>query len=170
MKKTTIIAVSALAGVCLFLSNCAPEPEKTNSEGDTTQSEFIYKDTVSLTTAIANITNYVNNCKTYLNDSVPIRSYTLNRSDVFGVLGVTSIPNMKYDRCRVYIGMDSFNKFKLYMTPTVLNIKKTPSGSIDSTYVDYLLYDSLNKRYFVYDLNAPCPSTCDKNSKLYIRI
>lgn len=164
MKKTTIITVSALVGVCLFLSNCAQESEKTNSEGDPPQSDLIYKDTVHLATAIANITNYVANCKKYFRDSIPIRSYSINKSDIFGVLGVTSVPNCAFDHCRVYIGLTNNYKFKLYMTPTVL--KPDPANPKDSIYMDVILKDYAGKQ-FLYDLNAPCPSTCDKYSPLY---
>lgn len=168
MKRKANITIFALSvWTVLSLSNCAQNPEKDTPSGQVIQTENTYKDTVHLATAINNIKNYVTNCDKYLNDTVPIRAYTLNRADLFGILGVTSVPDCKYDRCRVYIGMDSSNKFKLYMTPTVL--KPVSRGSVDSVYVDTFLYDAIHKTYFVYDLNAPCPSTCDKTSKLYVK-
>lgn len=165
MKKASITRIALCLLTSLILSNCTTETKKNQAPELPNTTENRYKDTVSLTTAVMNIQNYVSNCDKYLNDTIPIRSYTINRADLFGILGVTSVPGSQYDRCRVYIGLDSLNKFKLYMTPTVL--LPTSKGSRDSVYVDKILYDSVHGNHFVYDLNAPCPSTCDKTSVLY---
>ncbi|WP_430402706.1 hypothetical protein [Fluviicola sp.] len=170
MKKNAILKVFLFSGTFLLvLAGCKNDEKKDNAalENPPTNKGVVYKDTVSLLTAQNHIRNYLNGCDSLFQDKIPIRSYSINKSDIFGILGVTSVPNCTYDHCRVYIGLTAEYKFKLYMTPTVLKVTRNSNGSIDSTYVDFILYDSVNKRSFVYDLNAPCPSTCDKTSPLF---
>lgn len=161
MKKITLIGLAMLTTLSVMLGSCQAKAEA-KAEAEGTAPSLVYTDTVHLNTAMRNITNYVQNCVKYLNDTVPIRSYTINKADLFGILGVTTVPRCNYEHCRVYIGMDRTNKFKLYMTPTV---PRLVAG--DTVYVDTILSDGRNN--FVYDLNAPCPSTCDKGSRLYVR-
>lgn len=166
MKKITILKVFLLMGAfLLFLAGCKSKSDK-GPAGEPSYRGAVYTDTVSLTSAQEDIQHYVNTCYKYLKDTVPIRSYTINKSDLLGVLGVTEVPDCKYDHCRVYIGLTKENKYKLYMTPTEWAC--SPVNSKDSLYRDKIPYDSIHKRSYLYDLNAPCPSTCDKYSKLYI--
>ncbi len=162
MKQTTAIGIILLAGLFAISGQCekTPEPRATAIRG------AVYKDTVHLANALNDIQNYVDMCRDHFGDSVPIRSYSINKWDLFGVLGVTTVPDFEFDHCRVYLGLSDSNKFKLYMTPTRA-LPGTYRNS-DTLYVDTIPYDPALRTYFVYDLNAPCPSTCDKKSKLYI--
>ena len=167
MKKNAILKVFLFSGTLLLvLAGCKNNEKKDNAalENPPTNKGVIYKDTVRLLTAQNHIRNYLNGCDSLFHDKIPIRSYSINKSDIFGVLGVTSVPNCAFDHCRVYIGLTKDNKFKLYMTPTVL--KPDPNSPNNSIYMDTILKDS-NGKQFLYDLNAPCPSTCDKTSPLF---
>lgn len=167
MKKNTIQGILLAAGIFLLaVTGCKDRPDQ--QKEPMKESDYrgqVFTDTVRLTSAEADIQHYVNTCYKYLGDTVPIRSYSINKSDLFGVLGVTSVPDCAYDHCRVYIGLTSENKFKLYMTPTEWG--PAPNNPKDSLYKDKIPYDSVHRCSYLYDLNAPCPSTCDKFSKLY---
>ena len=167
MKKVTFIGL-AIFGLSMAFTGCKgkTEPAPHAEEEVVTSNDITYDDTVHLSTAQKDISYYVGICIKEFGDEVPIRAYTINKADLYGVLGVKSIPNCKYETCRAYIGMDEDNKFKLFMTPTVK--VASAKGSSDSIYVDQIPYDSIHNTYFVYDLNAPCPSTCDKSSKLFV--
>ena len=167
MKKHAILKVFLFSGTLLLvLVGCKnnEKKEKTLEVDPPTNRGVIYTDTVSLKSAQNDIRRYVKSCDSLFKDKIPIRSYSINKSDIFGVLGVTSVPNCAFDHCRVYIGLTDKYKFKLYMTPTVL--KPDPNSPNNSIYMDTILKDSTGKQ-FLYDLNAPCPSTCDKYSPLY---
>jgi len=116
-----------------------------------------------LDTAIANITNYNRHWallakQAGYEDSIPIRSYLINSIDLINLLGVEHQDSIRitFQSVRVYLGLNYLNHFKLYMTPVGIN-------GLDSILVN-------SKGKFVYDLNAPCPSTCgDPTSPLYIK-
>nr|WP_294858517.1 hypothetical protein [uncultured Fluviicola sp.] len=166
MKKITILKIFLYSGTLLLtLAGCnnKTEEEKASLENLPTNKGVVYTDTVSLQQAQRDIQHYLSSCDSLFNDTVPIRSYSINKSDILGILGVTSVPDCTFDHCRVYIGLTDENKFKLYMTPTVL--KPDPDNPKTSIYMDTIL--SVNRHKFLYDLNAPCPSTCDKYSPLY---
>ncbi len=166
MKKITIQGLFLIAGILLLvLVGCKNQADPVKEPVKDPLQGVVYTDTVSLESARENIRNYVQYCDSLFEDTVPIRSYTINKSDMLGMFGVTSVPDCEFDHCRVYIGLTDDLKFKLYMTPTVL--RPVAKGSKESVYRDTILYDAAHKQYFVYDLNAPCPSTCDKQSKLY---
>jgi hypothetical protein len=166
MKKIAILKISLFSGVfLLILAGCNNNQKEEEKEKENPPSNrgVVYTDTVSLTRAQNDIQNYIKACESLFHDEIPIRSYNINKSDIFGVLGVTSVPNCAFDHCRVYIGLTNENKFKLYMTPTVL--KPDPQNPKDSIYMDTI--QVARGMRFLYDLNAPCPSTCDKYSPLY---
>lgn len=97
-------------------------------------------------------------------ERVPIRAYTIHAEDLLQVLGMNISDSVlcQYKYVRAYIGMDSLDQFKLYLTPvTGANLSVTPK--IAGT--DVILSDEGGQ--YVLDLNAPCPMTCDYTSPLY---
>lgn len=110
-----------------------------------------------------NIQHYADSCFTLFNrdsagNEIPnpnynfIRSYTISDTDLLSVLGLP-ITTKCTKHCRVYLGIDPGNQFKLYLTP------------VSVTGNDSLLVNSAGNQY-VLDLNAPCPSTCGSNALL----
>lgn len=163
MKKTVTTALVCFMTICLINSCCGNKTKKKHG-----YVEMLIADTamppsaVHLDTALKNIKHYVDSCKRYFpgnsSDSI-VRSYTVSATDLFGVLRLNLKDTMQYDMCRVYLGLDYKSRFKLYFTPAKSN-------------KDIILYYLNNKKdtvKYVYDLNAPCPSTCAVNSPLNVR-
>jgi len=115
-----------------------------------------------LDTAISNIRRYVTSCKRYFpgdtSDSI-IRAYTVSATDMYGVLRLNPKDTLQYKQCRVYLGLDYRMRFKLYLTP----------AESDSDIILFYVNNKKDTVRYVYDLNAPCPSTCAVNSPLNVR-
>lgn len=157
---TSTLVVAGLLGVfsCEDTKPVEVKPEVLNLDS------IKSLDQTPLDTAIANITNYNNSWALLARhagyaDSIPIRSYLVNSVDLINLMGIRDQDNIDitFRSVRVYLGLNYQNHFKLYMTPVGIN-------GLDS-----ILVNSKGKS-FVYDLNAPCPSTCgDPTSPLYIK-
>lgn len=114
---------------------------------------------VPVTEAIVNIARYVNK---YGDQS--IRAFKIGASDMLQVLGLDSVIDSKYEYCRAYIGMESNNDFKLYLTP----VRVTEGGFFDVFLPDGTTVPT--EESYVLDLIAPCPNSCDPNSPLNVKI
>lgn len=164
MKRIIFTSTLILAGfLAIFSCDNAPSTDDVKAETVVIDSTLRNLDTVPLDSAISNITRYNSQWimlakKSGYSNSIPIRSYLINGSDLINVLGVRdSSISITFQSARVYLGLNYQNQFKLYMTPVGINDK------------DSILQDA-NHNSFVYDLNAPCPSTCgDPTSPLYVR-
>lgn len=118
---------------------------------------------VPLSVAQANIERYTDKC-TELLGIVPIKAYTIHAEDLMEVLGIQDTAKIyTYDHVRAYLGLDSLNSFKLYLTP-VEGADLSAVPKIAGT--DVILKNAEGVEY-VLDLNAPCPATCDLTSPLY---
>lgn len=169
MKSGKMTCLGILA-IGFFLVTACSNEEMTNESCEVVALENLTKmpaKGVLLSTAESDIQHYVDSCYRYFTsinlppttcDSI-VRSYTVTSHDMLGVLGVkrTGECAFPFDSCRVYLGLDTKNKFKLYMTP----VNKDGNDTILS------FMDGGKATQFVYDLNAPCPSTCDYSSPLY---
>lgn len=162
MKKTVTIAIVCFIAICL-INSCGQKTKNAYEKTEVLTTDTVMPPSaVHLDTALKNIKHYVDSCKKYFpgnsSDSI-IRSYTVSAADLFGVLRLNNKDTMQYDMCRVYLGLDYKMRFKLYFTPAESN-------------KDIILYYLNNKKdtvKYVYDLNAPCPSTCAVNSPLNVR-
>lgn len=162
MKKT-IIACSLFLTAFFAILSCNNSVTKDGG----TSTAAITPHMTPIDTVTKNIQHYVDSCYSIFNDSLTIkgvkhpadsiiRAYTVSNIDLLSVLGLplSDADSCLYSECRVYIGLDYKNKFKLYLTP-IKNGKDT------------ILLDSKGKEYLL-DLNAPCPSTCGgMDSRLY---
>ncbi|MDH4471938.1 MAG: hypothetical protein QE487_04975 [Fluviicola sp.] len=146
MKKTIITCSLFLTAFFIVLSCDNNVPE-----GDQTSTRAIATHMTPIDTVTKNIQHYVDSCYAVFgdDDNGIIRAYTVSDTDLLSVLGLPLSDDTirgHYNQCRVYIGLDYQNKFKLYLTP----IK---DGK------DEILKDDSGMEYLL-DLNAPCPSTC----------
>lgn len=166
MKKT-ILAAAVLCAL-LIAQACKTEVKtevKEEKKAENTvpltrllQSSF----QVPLSVAQDNIDRYTKKCSEVLG-IVPIKAYTIHAEDLMEVLGIPDTASYKYHHVRAYLGMDTLNQFKLYLTPVEgANLGVVPK--IAGT--DVILKNAEGAQY-VLDLNAPCPATCDITSPLY---
>lgn len=159
MKTILFTSAFILAGLFAIFSCENAKMESDDSQLSSTRRTTMFHDTVHLTTAQGNIQRYVDACQTiFVNypdaDTVPIRSYQIHASDMLNILGINDSIAYLYPHGRVYLGLDANYHFKLYMTPVNKFNKDTILGPDNGLYV--------------FDLNAPCPSTCDITSPLYM--
>ena len=159
MKKIpligSIVLNLGLIGALLYVSsNKTGEPRTGEAALAENQTPF--------DSARMNIKHYVDSCYTFFNDSLGyqkvdtvnsiIRSYKVSNNDLLSVLGLPQNTKCGFYGCRVYLGLDTSSQFKLYLTP------------LDSKGEDIIL-DNYGVEYLL-DLNAPCPSTCGKDTLL----
>lgn len=133
---------------------------------------------VSLATAEAGIKNYKALMKQNFT-GVPVNAFTIRVEDFLEVIGYTreQIANLPaaatpHSHARMYMGYDSVAGYKLYLVPVdganltpptiVAGTDKIPNGDYQG-----LPTDRVATGNFVYDLVAPCPSSCDTTSPLY---
>jgi hypothetical protein len=166
-------SINILVFACLALVySCKPSDKPKESETpDKKPAPVLRENTavkVPLLQAAQNTYRYDSLCKKVFNDDVPIRAYTIHAADLLDVLGLDSsyLEYCRYKHSRVYLGLDNDYKFKLYFTPVVaadLSYDPPVAGR------DTIMGDPTAgpDGLFVFDLNAPCPRTCDENSQLY---
>lgn len=161
MKKS-ILAVALLISI-MSIQSCKTEVKK-EEKPVIPHRNLTSSFRVPLAVAQDNIQRYTNKCSELLG-IVPIKAYTIHAEDLMEVLGIppSEPPIYTYDYVRAYLGLDSLNSFKLYLTPVEgANLSAVPK--IAGT--DVILKDATGAEY-VLDLNAPCPATCDLTSPLY---
>lgn len=166
MKKTILAAAGLIALLAIQSCNNTTKVEVKTPEQKVVQKERLLTSSYRVPLAIAqeDIQRYNNKCSE-LFGMVPIRAYTINAEDLMEVLGIpTTDPVIyKYNHVRAYMGLDTLNNFKLYLTP-VEGANLTVVPKVAGT--DVILKDKDGMSY-VLDLNAPCPATCDTSSPLY---
>ncbi len=166
MKKTILAA--AVVCALMIAQACKTEANKEEKKDEQTSvptQRLLYSSyQVPLAVAQDNIERYNNKCFEVLG-IVPIKAYTIHAEDLMEVLGIPDVePKIyKYDHVRAYLGMDTLNQFKLYLTPVEgANLSAVPKVAGK----DVILKNADGEQY-VLDLNAPCPATCDISSPLY---
>lgn len=165
MKKN-ILAVAVVCAL-MITQACKTEVKKEEKKEETPVMPhrlLVSSYQVPLAVAQDNIERYTNKCGEVLG-IVPIKAYTIHAEDLMEVLGIPedSTKIYKYDHVRAYLGLDTLNQFKLYLTP-VEGANLSASPKIAGT--DVILKNPEGAPY-VLDLNAPCPATCDLTSPLY---
>jgi hypothetical protein len=132
---------------------------------ETAQADIRFIDT--LFTAF--ITKYDTSVKHYPS---PIQAFTINSTDLFMAMGIQQpYPQAQYNHIRVYLGYNkAAQQFRLFVVP--VNAAINPP-SPDSTAGTDMFIDVVNNvpvisltGHSVLDLNAPCPSFCDWQSRL----
>lgn len=102
-------------------------------------------------------------------DLVPIRAFTIRSIDLLEVMGlpIDSLQlssAIKYEHARIYLGLDSNNQFKLYLTPVVnAQLSETnPKGGQDVFLRGAFqgTTGEVQEGEYVMDFSAPCPKTC----------
>lgn len=164
MKKT-ILAAAVLCSL-LIAQACKTEvkTEEKKEEKTTVPVTRLLTSSyqVPLSVAQANIQHYTEKCGEVLG-IVPIKAYTIHAEDLMEVLGIPDTLLCKYSHVRAYLGLDTLNQFKLYLTPVEgANLAAVPKIAGN----DVILKNAEGAEY-VLDLNAPCPATCDITSPLY---
>jgi hypothetical protein len=166
MKKNILAAAVVIS--LMITQACKTEVKKEEKKEEKTTANVKHNLTssyrVPLPVAKENIQRYTDKCAE-LFGMTPIKAYTIHAEDLLEVLGipVSEPPIYEYSHVRAYLGLDSLNNFKLYLTPVVgANLSAVPK--VAGT--DVILQDEDGKQY-VLDLNAPCPATCDITSPLY---
>ena len=170
MRKKSSTGIIAM---CLIIA-CACGPKHGDGKKDVAAAEKIADPQntsvrVPLAVAKEDIKRYDSACTAMFSKTgVPIRAYTIHAADLLEVLGLpkSEVASCTYSHARVYLGLDPAFKFKLYFTPVVgadLDPDKMAAGR------DTILSDPATGAdgYYVFDLNAPCPKTCDEGSQLY---
>lgn len=165
MKKT-ILAAAVLCS--LLIAQACKTEVKTEVKEENKETVFPHRLLTSsyqvpLSVAQDNIQRYTDKCSEVLG-IVPIKAYTIHAEDLMEVLGIPDTTKIyKYDHVRAYLGLDTLNQFKLYLTP-VEGADLSAVPKIAGT--DVILKNAEGAQY-VLDLNAPCPATCDITSPLY---
>ncbi|MDR3679369.1 MAG: hypothetical protein P4L41_05335 [Flavipsychrobacter sp.] len=102
----------------------------------------------------------------------PIKAFTISSTDLFMAMGIQQpYPQVQYNNIRVYLGYSkTAQQFRLFVVPVKSGINPP---SPDSTAGSDMFIDVINNvpvisltGHNVLDLNAPCPSFCDWQSRL----
>lgn len=109
---------------------------------------------------------------------IPVNAFTIRVDDFLEVIGYTReqiaqlpAPATPHSHARMYMGYDSVAGYKLYLVPVDganLNPPVKPGlDVIPSGEYQGLPGEKPSIGEYVYDLIAPCPSSCDTTSPLY---
>ncbi|MEQ8473342.1 MAG: hypothetical protein RIC35_19250 [Marinoscillum sp.] len=106
-----------------------------------------------------------------VNDPVPIKAFTIHAADLLEAMGlppnVQCTDSLKYTYARIYLGLNSNNEFKLYMTPVVDAKLSQNIGGKDvirngpyEGNVAGVTTGEVSNGSYVMDFTSPCPKTC----------
>lgn len=166
MKKV----IYTLIGITLLLS-CSKDKKSMVGSKEAGIAEYA----LSLDSAVAYTKRYNNIVSSTLNDSVPIKAYTIRVADIFEALGIPLEDTLKanYNHIRVYMGIDFNDKFRLLLTPVDgANINDgIPGNDVILSGAYYQGAQSadmpIENGEYVLDFTGPCPNSCPVNSPLY---
>jgi hypothetical protein len=166
MKKVIYILACIIS-----LSACKQKETKTTN---TTQEENAAEYALPLDTAVAYTQRYNALALEILKDSAPIKAYTIRAVDLMEALGMPLeyASSAKYSHVRVYIGMDSNNKFRLLLTPVEgADIIKEVAGNdiiLKGLFTSGTVTsgDPVLDGEYVMDFTGPCPNSCSTYSPL----
>lgn len=120
---------------------------------------------VPLSTAETCIHNYKDALHTQFNTpkSNIIKGFTIHAEELLEALGIEGV-KPKHPKVRVYLGKNQGDRafdMRLFLTPVNAEGKDIIlTGPIMNGLTDVV-------EPYVFDLNAPCPNTCDTSSPLY---
>jgi hypothetical protein len=172
MEKSTFYYLS----ICLLLMmGCQPT---TNSVESTASMEATEVDdnqkslyAVPLSKAIDDIGRFDSLSTEYL-QQIPIKAFTIRSIDFLEAMGVSNTTPTKYTHVRIYLGMDSSNNYKLFLTPVKgakLSSKIPVAGKdviLNGPYQGKVGELQDTNGSYVLDFSQPCPSACDDGSPL----
>jgi hypothetical protein len=153
---------------CLPLAFGCAKDKTTNTE------EHIAEYALPLDSAVSYVTRYDSIVKKVLDNSIPIKAYTIRAVDLMEALGMPleDTVKVKYNHIRVYMGMDAKNNFRLMLTP--VNNADIVSGIpgedviLDGHYSASTKNsgEPINIGQYVLDFTGPCPNSCPVQSPL----
>lgn len=131
---------------------------------------------VSQADAVAGIANYKALMAKNFNGT-PVTAFTIRTNDFLEAMGYTEdqisslIPTPPQSHARLYMGHDDTEGYKLYLVPVRgADLTSNPivpgTDIIPSGEYQKLPTDRVANGPHVFDLVAPCPSSCDANSPL----
>lgn len=173
MKKKSSIVVIAM---CLIIAcSCSTKHEDHEKKDVAATGHAVETESssvrVPLSVAKEDVKRYDSTCREMLKNidkSIPIRAYTIHAADLLEVLGLPKsyVDSCKFRHARVYLGLNSEYSFKLYFTP-VVGANLDPAIMLAGRDTILTEPSAGSDGYYVFDLNAPCPKTCDEGSQLY---
>jgi hypothetical protein len=165
MKKIILIAACAL-----IVFACTTQNGKPLETPDRQIAEYA----LSLDSAKIYIQRYDSVMKTVFKDSTPVRAYTIRATDLQEAMGMP-ITNARFSHVRVYIGMGSNNKFRLFLTPVtdasiadgVVGADTILTGQYTHGLIKGLGANAASSGPYVMDFTSPCPTSCPTGTPLY---
>lgn len=168
MKNLSITMLVALVFISCQQQNKDNQPKESNYEVADAQPSMY---AVSYDEAEKNINYYDSIAREYLKTD-PIKSFTVRSVDLIEAIGLSPDVDSiaKYKHVRIYLGLDSANKFKMYLTPvTGAKLSKGIAGKdviLDGPYEgipDSNGEVSESDGQYMMDFTKPCPTTCPED-------
>lgn len=150
--------------LCFFaLLACSPAKKESKENASPQIAEYA----LAVDSAVKYIKRYDSIMHSALGDSLPVKSFTVRAVDLLESLGLPADTKAKYDNVRVYLGMDTNNKFRLFLTPVsgasitngIAGTDIVLSGPYTNGTVDNTLLTTFDGAY-VLDFTGPCPTSC----------
>ena len=166
MKKVIYILACIVS-----LSACKQKETKTTIGA---QEENIAEYALPLDTAVSYIQRYNDIIRAVLNDTAPIKAYTIRSVDLLEAMGlpIAYADSAAYDHVRVYLGIDSTHKFRLLLTPVdEADIEKEICGNdiiLKGLFTSGTVASGtpVNDGKYVMDFTGPCPNSCSSYGPL----
>lgn len=128
---------------------------------------------LALDSAVKYIRRYDSVMHSALGDSIPVKSFTVRAVDLLESLGLPPDTQSKYENVRIYLGMDTNNKFRLFLTPVSgANIADGIAGKdivLSGPYTNGVAGNTELTTFegeYVLDFTGPCPTSCPDNDLL----
>jgi hypothetical protein len=159
-----------ILAIMLIAAGCTSHPAVVNEKKDSKVSKVLYR----LDSAVENITSFDSLSREYLDDSIPVKAFTIRAEDLLDAMGMSASlvdsASCKYKHIRVYLAYRPRVGFKLFIVPVKgAHLEEHVAGEdmlLDSTGQVVHNKGLAAQKLYVLDLNAPCPNTCAQNSPL----
>jgi|GEM_PF-3031897 len=172
-RLLTIVVTTVLTAAATYLLT-----RRTNSNSphhSMMQAQSVANSLDSVTVAKADVGRFNDSFFSWFHVQ-PMVAFTLNSTDLMAATGVdTSLidtMHFPYDQIRVYIGLDTANKIKLYIA-SVSGCQAQAKGDPNVFAGRDYYYDTSNgvlqhaqQGNFILDLNMPCPNYCNFISRI----
>lgn len=101
----------------------------------------------------------------------PIRGFRIPTADLLEAIGASPKTKTKFQFVRIYIGIDTLQRFRAFLTPVVDVGPKYPAGRDSILFGKYRdgwgPSDDVKEGLYVMDFTMPCPNSCDPDSKIF---
>lgn len=162
-----IICYSVL---CFFVLLACSGAKKDTKENNKPQ---IAEYALALDSAVKYIKRYDSVMHYALGDSLPVKSFTVRAVDLLESLGLPANTQSEYQHVRVYLGLDTNNKFRLFLTPVSgASISDGVAGRdivLSGPYTNGMANNSEITSFegeYVLDFTGPCPTSCPETNLL----